>query len=93
MYASSSGREIGDRARIMTPWLTPTPKCIQFMYYLFGGSMGSLHVVAVEMDNTGETFERTVTEIHGNQGAQFNTKKTNWESKSTSRTLVYAYPY
>ena len=51
--------------------------------------MGSLHVVAVEMDNTGETFERTVTEIHGNQGAQFNTKKTNWESKSS--TIVFLY--
>ena len=81
MYASSSGREIADRARIMTEWMTPTAKCIKFMYYLYGGSMGSLNMIAVEMDNTGETFETTITELHGNHGAQFNTKKTNWECK------------
>ena len=81
MTALSKNREIADRARIMTEWLLPTPKCLEFMYYMFGGSLGSLHLIAVEMDDTGGTFERTITEIHGNQGAQFSTKKTNWESK------------
>ena len=81
MLASSKNREVADRARIMTQWMTPTPKCISFLYYMFGGTMGSLHLIAVEMDNTGGTFERTLTEIHSNQGAQFATKKTNWESE------------
>merc|ERR1712025_821618 len=72
----------------MTEWMTPTAKCIQFMYYLYGSSMGSLNMIAVEMDNTGETFETTITELHGNQGAQFNTKKTNWESSMNNVRAV-----
>ena len=64
----------------MTPWLTPTAKCIEFMFLMYGAEkMGSLDIKAVEMDDSGQTFVRVITELHGNQGKFWNTKKTSWE--------------
>ena len=47
----SKSKKLADRARIMTPWLLPDSKCIQFDFLMYGAEkMGSLDIKAVEMD-------------------------------------------
>ena len=80
MLLDSRGKSLADRARIMTPWLKPTAKCITFSFLMYGASkMGSLDVKAVEIDDRGQTWVRVITEMHGNQGKFWNSKKTSWE--------------
>ena len=48
----SKGKDLADRARLMTPWLTPVAKCNEFDFLMYGAEkMGSLDIKAVEMDD------------------------------------------
>ena len=48
----SEDKKLADRARIMTPWLLPDSKCIEFDFLMYGAEkMGSLDIKAVEMDD------------------------------------------
>ena len=45
---SSRPRERNDDARLLTPKLRPGSYCVQFAYHMYGTSVGSIEIMAIE---------------------------------------------
>ena len=61
---ASRPRQHGDNVRLLSP-ITQGPKCMSFMYHMYGSSMGSL--VIYMKTNSSETVEWIKTGNHPNQ--------------------------
>ena len=82
LFFNSKEREVADTASIMTPWLSPTSKCINFDYLMYStDQMGTLNVKSVEINDRGDIVPSLLTEITGKQGLNWKNKNLKWERK------------
>ena len=82
LFFNSKEREVADTASIMTPWLSPTSKCIKFDFLMYSSdSMGTLNVKVVEINDRNAIENSLLSEITGKQGLNWKTKDLKWERK------------
>ncbi|XP_064647829.1 meprin A subunit beta-like [Lineus longissimus] len=71
LYTATTLRKPGDKAYLITPFLSPAPEgaCLRFYYHMYGEDEGTLKVYAKDyLGNKQELFEKT-----GNQGNEWKT--------------------
>ncbi|CAG5105491.1 Oidioi.mRNA.OKI2018_I69.chr1.g2173.t1.cds [Oikopleura dioica] len=89
LFFNSKDRQVADTASIMTPWLSPTSKCINFDYLMHStDQMGTLNVKSVEINNRGDIVPSLLTEITGKQGINWKNKHLKWEPTITNLDAV-----
>ena len=82
LFFNSKEREVADTASIMTPWLSPTSKCINFDFLMYSSdSMGTLNVKVVEINDRDAIENSLLSEITGKQGINWKSKNLKWERK------------
>jgi len=64
IYTEASARRPGDKARLMSDWISAKiPLCLQFWYHMWGKDIGTLRILVKT-----NYSEKVVWELYGNQG-------------------------
>ena len=89
IFIESSGKNTGDKARLLSGWIEPNEViCVQFWYHMHGSDIGKLNIYL--KTNQSETL---VWSLSGDQGNRWRFGQTALNSPSLYKVSCHSYDH